>query len=67
MTWYAKAVKRQDADRVVEKVSKQLKDNALKAIPFDKGDRFCIMQETDYSMRLEKVFSCRQFTQLQTE
>ena len=57
----------QGADRLVEKVSKHLKDNSLTAVPFDKGAGFCIMKETGYNTRLQKVFSCRQFTELQTE
>ena len=51
----------------MEKVSKHLKDNALRAVPFDKGAGLCIMKETDYSMSLQKVLFCRQFTELQTE
>ena len=42
-----------------------LRDNALIAVPFDKGVGFCVMKESTYAETLEKVLDCEQLRQLE--
>ena len=42
-------------------MQKYLRDNALIAVPFDKGVGFCVMTKSTYAEKLEKVLDCKQF------
>ena len=44
---------------------KHLRDNALSAVPFDKGVGFCVMKKSTYAEQLEKVLDCEQFRKLE--
>ena len=59
--WYRKQTKRQKGDRTLNKVRKFLKENRLKAVPFDKGVGFCIMTEETYWQKLESLMDGPQF------
>ena len=65
-TWYVKLAKRQSSDRALTKTVAYLKNNGLKAVPFDKGIGYCIMTEDDYLKRREKVFTTPQFVKSNT-
>ena len=51
-------------DRALQKTVIFLKQNGLKAVPFDKGVGYCIMTETDYHERLRDVLQPPQFLEL---
>ena len=65
-TWYVKLAKRQSSDRALTKTVAYLKNNGLKAVPFDKGIGYCIMTEDDYLKRRERVFTTPQFVKSNT-
>ena len=38
-----------------------LRENKIKAVPYDKGLGFCLMSEKDYHDRLDKIIELEQF------
>ena len=46
-------------------MQKHLRDNALIAVPFDKGVGFCVMKKSTYAEQLEKVLDCEQLRKLE--
>ena len=59
--WYAKNVRETQMDRRVKKANAFLKDQKLLAVPFDKGFGFCVMKQTTYLDKLNKILSSSQF------
>ena len=51
-------------DRALAKVHENLRDNALIAVPFDKGVSFCVMKKSTYAEKLERALECEQFKKL---
>ena len=62
---YSKNIRETPLDRALAKVKKYLRDNALIAVPFDKGAGFCVMKKSTYAEKLEKVLDCEQFRKLE--
>ena len=62
---YSKNIRETPLDRALAKVQKYLRDNALFAVPFDKGVGFCVMKKSTYAEKLEKVRDCEQFRKLE--
>ena len=60
-----KNIRETPLDRALAKVQKYLRDDALIAVPFDKGVGFCVMKESTYAEKLEKVIDCEQFRKLE--
>ena len=58
--WYAKNVRETPMDRGVKKANDFLKDQKLIAVSFDKGCGFCVMKQTTYSDKLNKILSSSQ-------
>ena len=48
-------------DRGVKRPDDFLKDQKLLALPFDKGCSFCVMKQTTYLDKLNKILSSSQF------
>ena len=46
-------------------MQKNLRDNHLIALPFDKGEGFCVMKKSTDAKKLEKVLDCKQFRKLE--
>ena len=46
-------------------MQKYLRDNALFAVPFDKGVGFCVMKKSTLAEKLKKVLGCDQFRKLE--
>ena len=46
-------------------MQKYLRDNALIAVPFDKGVEFCVLKKSTYAEKMEKVLDCDQFRKLE--
>ena len=65
-TWYVKLAKRHSSDRALTKTVAYVKNNGLKAVPFDTGIGYCIMTEDDYLKRRERVFTTPQFVKSNT-
>ena len=63
---YSKNIKGTPLDRTLSKVQKYFGDNALIAVPFDSGISFCVMKNSTYAEKLEKVLDCEQFRKLRT-
>ena len=63
--WYSKNIRETPFDRALAKVQNYLRDNALIAVPFDKGVGFCVMKKSTYVEKLEKVLDCEQFRKLE--
>ena len=60
-----KNIRETPSDRALAKVQKYLRDNALIAVPFDKGVEFSIMKKNTCAEKLEKVLDCEQFRKLE--
>ena len=60
-----KNIRETPLDRSLAKVQKYLRDNALIAVPFDKGVGFCVMKKSTCGEKLEKVLDCEQFRKLE--
>ena len=60
-----KNIRETPSDKALAKVQKYLRDNALIAVPFDKGVGFCVMKKSTYAEKLEKVLDCEQFRKLE--
>ena len=63
--WYSKNIRETPLDRAVAKKQKYLRDNAVIAVPFDKGVRFCVMKKSTYAEKLEKLLESKQFRKLE--
>ena len=53
--FYSKNIRETPLDRALAKRQNYLRDNALIAVPFVKGVRFCVMKKSTYAEKLEKV------------
>ena len=58
--WYTK-MKKQREDTTSIRVNKLLRKMCVKAVPFDKGQGFCLMSNDDYDSKLKQVLACQQF------
>ena len=63
--WYAKNMRETPIDRGLVNVNKYLKENKLLAVPFDKGNGFCVMKKESYDKKLLDVLNCPQFKELE--
>ena len=63
--WYSKNIRETPLDRALAKIQKYLRDNALFAVPFDKGVGFCVMKKSTYGEKLEKLRDWEQFRKLE--
>ena len=59
---YCNQAKMQRPPRYIKMTYKYLKEEKIKAVPFDKGLGFCLMSEKDYEEKLSKITSLKQFT-----
>ena len=59
--WYTKKVCQTPRDMGIEKASKYLKNNALLAVPFDKGVGFCVRKKNIYEGKLTQLLEAEQF------
>ena len=62
--WYSKDIRETPLDRALAKVQKNLRDNILIDVSFDRGVVFCIMKRSTCAKKLEKVLSCEKFRKL---
>ena len=53
-----KNIRETPLDRALAKAQKYLRENALIAVPFDKGVGFCVMKKSTYAEKLEKLLVC---------
>ena len=59
--WYTKEMKKQREDPTLNRVNKLLRKMCVKAVPFDKGQGFCLMRSDDYDSKLKQLLACQQF------
>ena len=52
---YCNQAKTQRPPRYIKMTYKYLKEEKIKAVPFDKGLGFCLMSEKDYEEKLSKI------------
>ena len=60
-----KNVRETPSDRALVKLQKYLRDNALIAVPFDRGVEYCFMKKNTCAEKLEKILDCEQFRKLE--
>ena len=58
--WYKK-VRKTSRDMGIEKARKDLKNNELVAVPFDKGVGFCVMKKHTFEGKLTQLLESEQF------
>ena len=60
---YIKTCKKQKPPRHIKMTQKFLKENDLRAVPFDKGIGFCVMDNQTYEKKLDPIIDLPQFEQ----
>ena len=58
---YVKSMEKVKEDEECNRVRKWLKDNEIKAVPFDKGCGFALMSDKGYEERIDKILKGTQF------
>ena len=63
--WYAKNQRETPLDRGLPKVTKYVKEHDLQAVPFFKGDGFCVKRKSKYQTKPNQALDCPQFSRIE--
>ena len=61
---YNNKMRKQWPERAVAKTNAYLKEEGLKAVPYDKGAGFCLLTEKQYQQRLQDILHGDQFAEV---
>ena len=64
---YVKDCKDIKTPRHVEMTRKYLKEKELLAVPFDKGNGFCVMKKRVYNDKLHQIIDGKQFSKVKSK